>query len=340
MRCSGSFRDNSGSIRGRFQRASDMSSRRAKSKRKCRSRPCGRAVNRLSIASSRAAQGAKTTNPACPRSGGSHGCAGSRGPAAAAAGCAGRCPRPASLSRGSAARRRAAPARARATPGERAASRPRPGPTSPGGRTATRNRGIADRRTGRPRACPSGLDAVPADGTGKQLRRMAATTDAKRSAAGGSDAAIGRIRELNDRVLENASRGGAASAPTRQPRCAMRPRPAASRAPLRGRLPWIGSHAPEGLPVVLSKHDMSTAVRRSRSVARHGTAALEVQRLHESALSEAQVALHLASCTGADAIGSRCSSVRCRAGALRTGSRSQEAVAFRAVHPGGPCTRG
>ena len=40
---------------------------------------------------------------------------------------------------------------------------------------------------------------------------MAATTDAKRSAAGGTDAAIGRIRDLNDRVLENARRGGAAS---------------------------------------------------------------------------------------------------------------------------------
>src|SRR3954453_20482034 len=40
---------------------------------------------------------------------------------------------------------------------------------------------------------------------------MAATTDTKRSAAGGADAAIGRIRDLNDRVVENASRGGAAS---------------------------------------------------------------------------------------------------------------------------------
>ena len=40
---------------------------------------------------------------------------------------------------------------------------------------------------------------------------MAATTGAKRSAAGGADAAIGRIRDLNDRILENARRGGAAS---------------------------------------------------------------------------------------------------------------------------------
>src|SRR3954451_6622355 len=40
---------------------------------------------------------------------------------------------------------------------------------------------------------------------------MAATTDAKRSAAGGADAAITHIRDLNDRILANASRRGAAS---------------------------------------------------------------------------------------------------------------------------------
>jgi len=40
---------------------------------------------------------------------------------------------------------------------------------------------------------------------------MAATTGAKRSAAGGADAAVGRIRDLNDRIVDNASRGGAAS---------------------------------------------------------------------------------------------------------------------------------
>ena len=40
---------------------------------------------------------------------------------------------------------------------------------------------------------------------------MAATKGAKRSGAGGADAAIGRIRDLNDRIAENARRGGAAS---------------------------------------------------------------------------------------------------------------------------------
>jgi hypothetical protein len=36
-------------------------------------------------------------------------------------------------------------------------------------------------------------------------------TQTKRSAAGGADAAIGRIRDLNDRILEGAKRGGASS---------------------------------------------------------------------------------------------------------------------------------
>jgi hypothetical protein len=40
---------------------------------------------------------------------------------------------------------------------------------------------------------------------------MAATTEARRSAAGGADAAIGRIRDLNDQILDNARKGGAAS---------------------------------------------------------------------------------------------------------------------------------
>ena len=35
--------------------------------------------------------------------------------------------------------------------------------------------------------------------------------DAKRSAAGGADAAIGRIRDLNDRILDRSKKGGAAS---------------------------------------------------------------------------------------------------------------------------------
>ena len=40
---------------------------------------------------------------------------------------------------------------------------------------------------------------------------MAATTGAKRSAMRDADAAIGRIRDLNDRIVEDATRGGAAS---------------------------------------------------------------------------------------------------------------------------------
>src|SRR4051794_39204908 len=40
---------------------------------------------------------------------------------------------------------------------------------------------------------------------------MATTTDAKRSANRGADGAITHIRDLNERILDNASRGGAAS---------------------------------------------------------------------------------------------------------------------------------
>lgn len=36
-------------------------------------------------------------------------------------------------------------------------------------------------------------------------------TDVKRSAAGGADATIGRIRDLNDRILEGARKGGTSS---------------------------------------------------------------------------------------------------------------------------------